>query len=158
VRLAKRMAQASMQVLSHYWHEGSTGVSSVLARFAKATSDQRYLSLLADVEQNIVRPYVQFPGFFLGWSGMGNFMLDAYSLFGDAKYLRNASKVARGVIRCGVKKSQGIAFPGNQLYRFSTDFGTGSAGIALFRHRLMQAKVSTTGGPDFNFTIDQLLA
>jgi len=147
------MAQTSMQVLSHYWREGSTGVSSVLAGFAKATGDQRYLSLLADVEQDIVRPYVQFPGFFLGWSGMGNFMLNAYSLFGDAKYLRNASKVARGV-----KKSQGIAFPRNQLYHFSTDFGTGSAGIAPFLHRLMQVKVSTTGVSDFNFTIDQLLA
>jgi hypothetical protein len=46
-----------------------------------------------------------------------------------------------------IEKPSGIVFPGEELIRVSTDFGTGSAGTGLFLHRLL-----TGGGmPYFDF-------
>jgi hypothetical protein len=81
-------------------------------------------------------------------AGIGDFLLDAWSFTGEQKYLDSAYQAARGVIRFKVDR-QGIAFPGDSLSRLSCDYGTGSAGIALFLNRLLRRQ-----GPDF--VLDEL--
>lgn len=63
-----------------------------------------------------------------------------------------------GIRRCrartlSILRTYGIAFPGEQLLRISTDFGTGAAGIGLYLHRLAHA--GSVGNP--NFFVDALL-
>jgi hypothetical protein len=49
-----------------------------------------------------------------------------------------------------IERQQGTAFPGDTLSRISCDYGTGSAGIALFADRLVK------DGPPA-FMLDELL-
>ena len=50
-----------------------------------------------------------------------------------------------------IERPTGIAFPGENLLRISTDFATGSAGIGLFLDRLVKQ------GSEFNFHPDRFL-
>jgi hypothetical protein len=60
-------------------------------------------------------------------------------------------KIASGISLFRVDRPTGTAFPGEELIRLSCDYGTGSAGIALFLHRLLN------GGPT-PYMVDELLA
>jgi hypothetical protein len=46
-----------------------------------------------------------------------------------------------------IEKPTGIVFPGEELLRISTDYGTGSAGTGTFFHRL----IAGGGIPYFDF-------
>lgn len=141
-------------VVSSYWSDGTAGVCTTLIRFWASTRDLTYLDKLKQFIPDTFRKYTAFPSLFLGLAGLGNTLLDVYDFTGDEYYLQKAQLVAKGVSLFSIKRASGIAFPGHQLYRISTDFGTGSAGIALFYHRLAHADQRLG---DFNFTLDQLL-
>ena len=141
-------------VVTHYWLDGSAGVAGVVARFWAHTRDPKHLAVLQRLAPDTFRNITVFPGLFLGLSGLGNFLLDVYSFTGDEHYLWEAHRVANGVLLFRIEKPNGIAFPGDQLLRISTDFGTGSAGIALFLHRLARVDEQQE---DFNFTLDHLI-
>ncbi|TCS96453.1 class III lanthionine synthetase LanKC [Hazenella coriacea] len=141
-------------VLSHYWQDGSAGVATVLLRYGSYTKDPEYLKTFEKLARDSFRKYTVFPGLFRGLSGLGNFLLDAYDFTGDEKYLKEAKRVASGVLPYQIQRPEGIAFPGEQLLRISTDFATGSSGIALFLNRLAHADQKLG---NFNFTLDQLL-
>jgi hypothetical protein len=85
----------------------------------------------------------------MGLAGIGDFLLDAWTFTGDDKYLQSAHRVAQGVMAFSVNR-EGIAFPGDSLSRLSCDYGTGSAGIALFLNRLL-------GRQGSDFLLDELL-
>ncbi len=141
-------------VLTHYWLDGSAGVATVLVRFWAYTKNTEYLDTLKRLAQDTFRKYTVFPGLFRGLSGLGNFLLDAYEFTGEECYLHEAYRTASGIALFKIRRSGGLAFPGEQLYRISTDFGTGSAGIGLFLHRLAHAGQQVG---NFNFTLDHLL-
>ncbi len=142
-------------VLTHYWLDGSAGVATALVRFWASTKNRSYLNALNDLAPDTFRKYTVFPSLFRGLSGLGNFLLDACALTGEERYLRHAHRAAGGVMLFGVERPDGLAFPGEQLYRISTDFATGSAGVALFLHRLAHAD---RRAGNFNFTLDQLIS
>lgn len=77
-----------------------------------------------------------FPGQFMGLSGLGEFSLDLYDLFGDSRFLQGAEKAARGIMLFRVERN-GIAFPGDQLARLSCDYGTGAQGSPCFSIALL---------------------
>lgn len=54
------------------------------------------------------------------------------------RYLDEAQNFASAIIPYAVKQPEGTGFPGEQLWRFSTDFATGSAGIVHFLNGLSQ--------------------
>jgi hypothetical protein len=84
-------------------------------------------------------------------AGLVNLALDCHTLFGERRYLDLAARMSAGITAMACPEPEGIAFPGNGLMRYSTDFASGSAGIALVLDRLNRA------GPDFNYTLDGLL-
>lgn len=141
-------------VVSHYWSDGSAGLATALVRYWAVTRDERYGALLARLAEDACRKYTSFPGLFRGLAGLGNLLLDLFDLTGDERYRHEAERVAEGILLFRVHRPAGVAFPGEQLMRISTDFGTGSAGIGLFLHRL--ACADDRPG-NFNFTLDQLL-
>ena len=152
---------SSENVLTPYWLDGSAGVAGTIARFWAYTKNAQYLDDLERLAPDTFRRITAFPGLFRGLSGLGNSLLDAHDFTGDQRYLREAHRVANGVLLYTIDRPSGIAFPGEQLLRISTDFGTGSAGIALFLHRLARSGHQTedTGQQtgDFNFTLDHLI-
>jgi lantibiotic modifying enzyme len=143
------------KVLTHYWFDGSAGVLTSLVRFWAHTRDEDYRAILDMLAPDVMRKYTAFPGLFLGLSGLGNALLDLADFTGEEQYRQAAHRTASGALLYALQRPTGIAFPGEQLLRISTDFGTGSAGIALFLNRLVNQEQRPG---NFNFTLDTLLS
>lgn len=139
----------SADALYPYWRYGSAGIGTAVVRFEKMIGDGSYRNALEGIFIDTDRKHALRPGRFTGLAGIGDFLLDAWELMGEQKYLRSAHRLARAVMRFSVMR-EGIAFPGDSLSRLSCDYGTGSAGIALFLNRLM-------GRQSSDFLLDELL-
>jgi serine/threonine protein kinase len=131
-----------------YWRYGSAGIGMALLRFHKLLGVTRYREILDRIFIDTDRKYASFPGRFMGLAGIGDFLLDMHEFHPESSALESAHKVARGLMHFKVNR-HGVAFPGDMLFRLSCDYGTGSAGIALFLQRLM------TGAPS-PFMLDSL--
>lgn len=134
-----------------YWSKGTAGVITTLVRYAKVTENIFYKNKIRELIPDISRKYAINPGLYNGFAGLGNSLLDCYQYLGDKKYLYEAYNVASGIDLLRINKQEGVAFPGDFVYRISNDFGTGSSGIGLFLHRLLY------GGENFNFLLDDLI-
>jgi hypothetical protein len=140
---------------SHCWFDGSAGVATVVARYWAKTKNPEYYEILQRLAPDTFRRISTSPSLFRGLAGLGNFLLDAFAFTGEEGYLREAHRAAEGVMMFRVQRPSGTAFPGDPLRRLSTDFATGSAGIALFLHRLVSSEARIK---NFNFTLDHLLS
>jgi serine/threonine protein kinase len=134
--LAWSAALDARRALYSYWRYGSAGVGSAVVRYYHVLGDGSYRQALEKIFIDTDRKYATLPGCFVGLAGIGNFLLDAWSFTGERKYFESAQKVAQGVLKFKVNR-QGVAFPGDFLSRLCCDYGTGSAGIALFLNRLL---------------------
>ena len=133
-----------------YWRFGSAGIGKCVLRYQKLLGQQSYQQVLEKIFIDTDRKYAVLPGYFMGLAGIGDFLLDMHQFTGEERYLRSARRVAEGVMQFRVDRN-GIAFPGNMLSRLSCDFGTGSAGIALFLSRVMKNQRS-------DFMLDSLFS
>jgi serine/threonine protein kinase len=143
------MSSNSQSIVFPYWRYGSAGIGSVVVRYNRVLGDGAYRQILEKIFIDTDRKYAVLPGRFKGLAGLGDFLLDAWTLTGERKYKNSAYKVAQGLMKFSVNHG-GTAFPGESLNRLSCDYGTGSAGIALFLNRLVGKQ-----GPDF--LLDDLL-
>jgi hypothetical protein len=146
--------RAGSTVFEPYWEFGGAGFGGALARFCAVTGDERLRARLDRLAASIVAGLAVNGGLYLGLAGIVNFALDCDHLLGSAPehpYRDLALGITPPILALACEQPEGIAFPGNGLLRFSTDFATGSAGIALVLDRLRR------GGPDFNYTLDELL-
>lgn len=137
-----------------YWEFGGAGLGSALARFCAATGDEQLRAKLDLLARSIVSGLAVNAGLYLGLAGIVNFALDCDHLLGSTPqipYRELAAGITPPILAMACPQPEGIAFPGNGLMRFSTDFATGSAGVALVLDRLQH------GGPDINYTLDELL-
>ncbi len=134
-----------------YWRFGSAGVLTALIRYVAITKDPDLMNQFRLILPDIQRKYTKFPGLFSGLAGLGNALLDASHILGDQECGAVAWSVARGILLQAVRRDSGTYFPGEFSFRLSMDLGTGSAGIALFLHRLL------TGVSNSNFVPDGLL-
>lgn len=141
----------NLNTLFPYLMHGSAGVGTVLLRYHHLTGDARYLDLIGKIKGAVAHKYALFPSLFAGLTGLGNYLLDCHQFLQDDSYLPLAHRAASGMLLFGIEKEEGLAFPGDYLHRISTDYATGSAGMALFLHRLK----NHTG--NFNFLLDELL-
>jgi class III lanthionine synthetase len=123
-----------------YWRLGTAGVGSVLIRFFAILGDNRYKDLAEKAGNAVTTKYAVLPSQFSGLSGLGEFLIDLYCFTGEQKYLNRAFRLAEGVLLFQIKRPEGIAFPGEELLRICTDFGTGSAGVGMFLLRLLRPK------------------
>lgn len=121
-----------------YWRYGAAGIGSVLLRYALALKDERYLDLAEQAGRYVAVRHAVFPGQLLGLAGMGELLLDLHAATGDVRWHVDACRLAEGILLFKILKDSGIAFPGEELIRMTTDYGTGSSGIGLFLSRLVQ--------------------
>jgi serine/threonine protein kinase len=126
----------SSSPLYPYWRFGSAGIGMVTARFQRLMGSPRYQSILEQIFIDTDRKFAVFPGRCTGLAGLGEFLLDMHDLVGARRFLESANRVAEGIMHFRVERN-GTAFPGQLLSRLSCDYGTGSAGIALFFNRLL---------------------
>lgn len=128
---------------------GSAGVGITTLRYYRLLGEEKYLDMLERIYLETNKKYTVFPGYFKGLAGLGEFLLDLYQLTNESRHLEAARRVATGLSFFKIERSQGLAFPGETLRRISCDFGTGSAGIGLFYHRL-------THREEGSFNLDRL--
>ena len=135
-----------------YWRYGSAGVGTVILRYYQVLGTERYRVLLDDIRQEMNRKHAIYPGRGFGLASLGELLLDmAYAGIEAEKSREMAAKVASGIVLFQLDKGdQGIAFPGADLWKISCDYFSGSAGIALFLHRLLHP------GPA-DFMLDELI-
>ncbi len=133
-----------------YWFNGSAGVGTTLLRYLMSGYNE-FEDMFQKLVPDTTRKYTAWPGLFKGLTGLGNFLLDCYQLTGDRSYLTDVHRAVKGVSLFKIDTPSGIAFPGDGLIRLCTDFGSGSAGIALFLDRVLHQK------SNFNFKLDSLL-
>ncbi|HEY2169457.1 MAG TPA: class III lanthionine synthetase LanKC [Candidatus Angelobacter sp.] len=143
------MTSNSQNIVFPYWRYGSAGIGTAVLRYNRVLGDGAYGETLEKIFIDTDRKYAVFPGRFKGLGGLGDFLLDAWIFTGEQKYRDGAHKVGQGLMKFSVNRG-GTAFPGDSLSRLSCDYGTGSAGIALFLNRLM-------GKQDPDFLLDDLL-
>ncbi|WP_242515118.1 class III lanthionine synthetase LanKC [Sorangium cellulosum] len=120
-----------------YWRIGGAGVGAVALRFHAALGEARYLEVARKIARQLEGNYTVFPTNFSGMAGLGNFFVDMYRRTEEASYLEEARRFVDRVMLFARGKPAGLSFPGEELRRISTDYGTGSAGTGLFLHRLV---------------------
>ncbi len=120
-----------------YWRIGDAGIGSIALRFHAALGDSRYIEMARKLARHIVGCYSVFPTNFFGMAGLGNFLLDMYQHTGDESYFEEARRLVDRIMLFAIEKPTGIVFPGEELIRISTDYGTGSAGTGTFMHRIL---------------------
>jgi len=131
--------------LDPYLEEGSAGIARVAMRYG--VWDQLDM-VLPDVH----RKYARFAGLFYGLGSFIDVLTDAFLISGDEKYLQMAKRPLAGLRDIYlIKQADGLATPGDGLFRISCDYATGVAGImrALHRH----------AHPDkADFTLDEVVS
>jgi serine/threonine protein kinase len=146
-----RRTLASDTILMPYLEHGSAGVGTVVLRYLAVTRRAEYADFLARIKSSVAHKYAVLPGLFSGLAGLGNYLLDAHQLLKDPSYLGLAHRAAQGIKLFRVPRGDGLVFPGLDQGKLTCDYAEGSAGIALFLHRLQQ------GSGNFNFMLDETL-
>ena len=134
-----------------YWMRGAAGVGNALVRYVRLTGEDKLGALLDQLLGSRVGGISVSPGLFTGTAGLANLWLDCADLLGVPEYRAPARRAAESIVSLASIQPEGIAYGGEGFVRFSNDFATGSAGIALLLDRVNR------GGPDFNYTLDALL-
>jgi uncharacterized protein YyaL (SSP411 family) len=120
-----------------YWRIGGAGVGTVALRFHAALRDERYLQMARKIARQLAGAYTVFPTNFYGMAGIGNFFVDMHGRTEEQAYLQEARRFVDRVMLFALEKPSGLVFPGEELLRISTDYGTGSAGTGMFIHRIV---------------------
>jgi hypothetical protein len=130
---------------------GSAGIAMVLLRYYKVTQEQYFLDEINQLRASLSAKYSVSSGYFSGLAGIGSFLLDAHQILNDKSYFEDACKVADGINIYSVQYPEGLAYPGAMRQKLSSDLGAGSAGVALFYHRLLNNSENQL------FMLDELL-
>lgn len=132
-----------------YWRIGSAGIGSVALRFHAELGGERerYIEIARKIAHNLEGGYSVFPTNFFGMAGFGSFFVDMHHHTGEERYRDEARRFVDRVMLFAIEKPTGIVFPGEELLRVSTDYGTGSAGTGTFIHRILAGG----GIPYFDF-------
>jgi uncharacterized protein YyaL (SSP411 family) len=120
-----------------YWRIGSAGIGCVAVRFHAALGDERYIAMARRIASYLTGAYSVFPTNFIGMGGFANFIIDMYRHTGEEAYGDEARRLVDRILLFAIEKPAGIALPGEDLLRLSTDYGTGSAGTGTIIHRIV---------------------
>ncbi len=138
-------------ILYPYLAYGSAGVATVALRLHALTGKAEYADVVEKIRAAVGQKYAMSSGFAAGLSGLGYSMLDAWQFLGDDSWHAQACRCAEGLQLFKIERQEGISFPTLWHSKISCDYLEGSAGVALFLHRLRY------GGENLNFMLDGLL-
>lgn len=112
-----------------YLEEGAAGIAKVAIRYGMW---EQMDMMLAEVH----RKYAGFAGLLYGLSSFVDVLTDAYLFSGKAKFLDMARRPIAGIMDLYLlKQKDGLATPGDGLFRISCDYATGVAGVMRTLHR-----------------------
>lgn len=128
-----------------YIEEGSAGIARVAIRYG--LWDKRLEMILLDLH----RKYTGFVGLLYGLGSFVDVLTDAYLFSNEARFLEMAKRPIRGIRDIFLLKyPQGWATPGDNMFRISCDYATGTAGVLRTLHRF-------THLDEADFTLDNVM-
>ncbi len=129
-----------------YIEEGSGGIAKVAMRYG--LWDERVEKILLDSH----RKYSGFAGLFYGTASFIDVLTDAYLLSNDPKYFEMAKRPITGIRDVYLmKQAQGMATPGDNLFRITCDYATGVGGVMRTLHRFAHLEQA-------DFVLDEVAA
>lgn len=135
--LSWKASTTSGRIMYPYWRYGAAGVGAAVLRYYYFSGEEKYSEVLEKILLETNRKYSVFPGYQLGITGLGEFLLDMHQFTDDSRCVDAAYRIATGVSLFRIERKEGVAFPGDSLQRISCDLMTGSAGVGHFFHRLV---------------------
>jgi tRNA A-37 threonylcarbamoyl transferase component Bud32 len=112
-----------------YLEEGSAGIAKVAIRYGMWNQLE---AIWADVH----RKYSGFVGLLYGLGSFVDVLTDAFLLSNDVRFLEMAKRPVTGIRDIYLlKRPEGLATPGDNLFRISCDYTTGIAGVMRALHR-----------------------
>jgi serine/threonine protein kinase len=139
------------EIVSPYVRDGTAGVAMVALRLHALTQDPSYLPFLQQAKRLAAQKHTVCGGLARGLAGLGLYLLDLEEWLGDTEAHQQALRLAHGLTLCLVQRPEGLTAPAHLESTVSVSYLSGSAGMALFLHRLDQ------GGGAFHFCMDELL-
>lgn len=128
---------SSPGILRPYLEYGSAGILVVASRLAHATHDDTWADLATSVAKDVERSYSVNAGLFMGLSGMGCALLEAYDVLGLPEFLQASRTVAKGLALHRLKRLEGYGWPGDLGIRRSCEFAGGAAGVLVYLRQLL---------------------
>ncbi|WP_083910944.1 class III lanthionine synthetase LanKC [Henriciella marina] len=123
-----------------YFRIGGAGVGAVACRLFETTDSKFYRDACKSIALGCSIKYAAGSGLLTGLTGIGEFFLDMQKTFPDDDYQSQLKDIAKGIDMFLFESEFGLCAPSESLTRMSFDYGTGSAGIAYFFHRLQNRK------------------
>lgn len=144
-------------IRSHYWYQGTAGTFSVAVKYRSILGERVEevlpIERLASMSRDLKRRYTIYPSLLKGMAGLADSLLDGFIYLGERSWLEAAAGMANRLLTFAVPRSAGLALPGEQLMRLSTDIASGNAGVVLFLHRLVSC-LSGQEPASNNFSLD----
>jgi tRNA A-37 threonylcarbamoyl transferase component Bud32 len=134
-----------------YLFAGSAGYAAVLSRYLAHRPDAQFAGnaevaageALQRCLQSCSVRFTAFPGLFPGLAGLAAVLASTGRRLGRPDLIEAAQASARGLFRYAVPHKNGVAWLGEPGQRLSADLWSGSAGILLALHQL----IDSTPGP-----------
>ena len=127
--------------LEPYLEEGSAGIAKVAIRYG-------LLDEMKPILRDAWRKYAVFPGLIYGLGGFVDVFTDAFLFSRDRKFVEMSRRPLAGIRDLYmIDQPEGVALPGDGLFRITCDYATGIAGTMRAIHRLVHLDES-------DFTLD----
>lgn len=126
----------SKQIHTPYWHRGAAGIGSVFIRIGHKENLPHLTKRGIEAIEGAFSRFTVSCDQYRGISGIGESLLDVFSITNHKQYLYMACAIAKTIQVYAIERDDGIAFPGFRNKRLQCDYAGGSAGIASFLLRL----------------------
>jgi hypothetical protein len=127
---------------------GSAGVGTAALRLYSCTGEPELRAWTERCARSLSLRWTNKLWQDMGYAGWGETLLDMHTATGEARYGHQAARIVEVLLANQVQTRFGTAFPGGGLHRVAADFGMGTAGIALFLHRLTSPRCQRAFFPD----------
>ena len=146
------------KVYSPYIYDGISGVGEVALRFYLVTHEEKYYKVLQEVIKSLEFPLTLFPTYMRGMAGIISFLTDCEFYLKDDFLLLKCNEIKNKLIKnlnCYTHiLDKDLYFFGEQLFKCSLDYSSGSAGILLQLSRLFNKDKQFYND---NFFLDELI-
>ena len=108
--LSWKASTTSGRIMYPYWRYGAAGVGAAVLRYYYFSGEENIANCLRKIFLETNRKYSVFPGYQLGITGLGEFLLDMYQFTDDSRCVDAAYRIATGVSLFRIERKRASPF------------------------------------------------